>query len=211
MSAILALLTATILIIAAMLRTRKPREHVEQVLVQRFIHPGHAWMRVNEDGHVVVGIDDFAQSLIGTISGVTLPHLLKHVSQGSPSWRMSHGHRVIPMVSPVTGWVIEKNESILRDPSIINSSPYGEGWLFKVRPSKLSRQLNNLLSGKGAQHWQDLMKSQLSRFFSVTPALMYQDGGVLMKNLADRCSDEEWDAIVREFFHVETKPKETKQ
>jgi hypothetical protein len=43
----------------------------------------------------------------------------------------------------------------------------------------------------------------LRRYFSGTPALMYQDGGVLLKNLSDRCSDDEWNAMVKEFFLLE--------
>ncbi len=90
------------------------------------------------------------------------------------------------MVSPDSGWVIEKNEAVLRTPGLLNSSPYGEGWLFKVKPHRLSAELHNMLTGKSAQQWQVFVRSQLGRFFSGTPALMYQDGGVMLTDLADR-------------------------
>jgi hypothetical protein len=105
------------------------------------------------------------------------------------------------MVSPVTGWVVEKNEAVLRDPSLINTSPYGEGWLLKLKAYKLAPQLNNLLSGRAVRQWRDAVRARLSQFFSSgTPALMMQDGGVMVEDLADRCSDEEWETITREFF-----------
>jgi glycine cleavage system H protein len=160
-------------------------------------------MRVTEDGEVVVGIDDFAQSLIGTIDGVRLPRLLKSVEQGGVAWLVWHGHRHIPMVSPVSGRVIEKNEMLPRNPSLINDSPYSDGWLFKIHPRKLAPQLHNLFTGKWAQALQDMARTQLSQFFSRTPALMYQDGGVITKNLIDRCSDDEWNTIKREFLLVD--------
>ena len=200
MSVMLALVAAAALIIIGMFRTRRIQPHVPPVLVQRYTHPGHGWVRMTEDGDVLVGMDDFAQSLIGSIDEVKLPGLLHGVSQGSVAWQVWHGHRPVPMVSPVTGRVIEKNEMVLRNPSLINTSPYGDGWLFKVRPKKLPSQLRNLLTGKAAQLWQDGVKARLIGFFSGTPALMYQDGGVLLKDLADRCSDEEWQQIVGEFF-----------
>jgi glycine cleavage system H protein len=203
MSVILALVTAAVLVIMGMARTKKAQKHAAPVLVKRYVHPGHGWARMTDDGDVFVGMDDFAQSLIGSIDEVKLPRLLHRVVQGSAAWRVWHGHRLVAMVSPVTGRVIEKNEMVLRNPSLINMSPYGDGWLFKVRPRNVSSQLHNLFTGKAAHLWQDTVKARLVGFFSGTPALMYQDGGVVMKDLADRCSDEEWHAVTSEFFLVD--------
>jgi hypothetical protein len=129
--------------------------------------------------------------------------LLKHLDQGGVAWRVRHRERVVPMVSPVSGRVIERNEMVMRDPMLINASPYGDGWLLRVRPRKLKVQLKNLFEGRVGQQWIEMAKRQLNRLFSGTPALMYQDGGVMMNNLADRCSEEEWKHLVREFFLTE--------
>jgi glycine cleavage system H protein len=185
------------------MRRKRRRRVVSPVLVRRYVHPGHAWLRVTEDGEVVVGVDDFAQSLVGTVDEVALPRLLKSLSQGQVAMHIWHGHRCVPIVSPVSGRVIEKNEMVLRDPSLVNSSPYGDGWLLRVHPAKLEAQLRNLLAGKWVHVWQEMAMNQLRRYFSGTPALMYQDGGVLLKNLSDRCSDDEWNAMVKEFFLLE--------
>lgn len=208
MSAILALLTAIVVISISMIRSRKPKKAAEPVLVKRYVHPGHSWIRMTDDGHVVVGMDEFSQSLLGKINQITLPRLLKRLDQGSEAWEVRHGKRLLKMVSPVSGWVVEKNEAVLRDPSLINQSPYGEGWLFKVKPFKLSAQLHNLLTGRAVNQWHDVVVAQLRRFFSATPALTMQDGGVPLGDLADRCSDEEWNAITSEFFFSET-PKQS--
>jgi hypothetical protein len=93
----------------------------------------------------------------------------------------------------------------LNNPSLINKSPYGDGWLFKVRPSKINMQLHNLFTGRSVSRWQDTQRSELARFFSGTPALMYQEGGVMLQNLADKCSDEEWRGIAKQFFQVDSK------
>jgi glycine cleavage system H protein len=204
MSIILGILFAAIVITVAILRPRLARKPVTQVLVRRYVHPGHGWIRMNEDGDVLVGMDDFAQSVIGSIDTVLLPRMLKRVEQGGVAWEVVHGGRTLRMVSPVTGRVIEKNEMVLNNPSLINNSPYGDGWLFKVRPTKLSPQLHNLLTGKTVAEWQETVRARLSSFFSVaTPALMYQDGGVMVPNLSERCSDEEWNGLTKEFFLTE--------
>ena len=183
MSIILAILFAAILILVGLLWPRHARKPVTQVLVRRYVHPGHGWLRMTEDGDVLVGMDDFAQSVIGSIDSITLPRLLKRVNQGGIAWEVSHGARSLKMVSPVSGRVIEKNEMVLNNPSLINNSPYGDGWLFKVHPTKLSPQLHNLLTGKTVAEWQETVRTHLTLFFSATPALMYQDGGELVEVL----------------------------
>jgi len=200
MSTILALITALVLIVVGMVRSRKTREPAAEVLIKRLVHPGHAWLRTTSDGYAVVGVDDFTQSVVGKIDAVSLPRLLARVKQGEAAWRLKHGERTLPMISPVSGWVVEKNDAVLRDPSLVNASPFGEGWLFKVKPYKLTAELRNLLTGREARRWQDAVRGHLQAFFSGTPALFMQDGGVLLQGLADRCSEEEWGRLASEFF-----------
>jgi glycine cleavage system H protein len=208
MSTVLALIAVIVMMVGGLIRRSTHRAAVPSpVIVKRYLHPGHTWVRETEDGDVLVGIDDFAQSLIGTVEGLELPRLLKSVEQGKVAWKVRHGSRTVPMVCPVSGRVIEKNEMVLTDPALVNSSPYGDGWLLRVRTRHLPSQLNNLITGKSAQHWLDGARAQLARFFTGTPALMYQDGGVLLTDLADRCSEEEWEKLVSEFFLVNESTK----
>jgi glycine cleavage system H protein len=202
MTIIFALVSAAAIIMYSAIRKGKPAKVVEQVMIRRYLHRGHAWVRETGDGQVSVGIDEFAGAVIGTIDNVTLPRLLKFVRQGDVAFTVRHAGRVVPIISPVTGWVVEKNEMVKHLPSLVNEAPYGDGWLMRVQPVKLGAQLNNLMTGKSVQQWQDMVKAQLARFFSGTPALMYQDGGAMLTNLADRCSDTEWNTLVQEFFLV---------
>ena len=199
MSAILALITVIVLVIASALRRKTPAA-VPPVFVKRYIHPGHMWVRETADGEVLVGIDEFAAGLIGSVDGLELPRMLRSVRQGEVAITVRHGSRRVPLISPVTGRVVGKNEMVAAKPSLAGDAPYGEGWLLRIRPRRLDAQLHNLLSGKPAQQWLDAARSQLAGFFSGTPALMYQDGGSLIDNLGDRCSDEEWERLVSTFF-----------
>jgi glycine cleavage system H protein len=204
MSVILAVTTLFVLLLAEHFRRSHQATTIEKpVFVKRYVHPGHTWLRETEDGDVLVGLDEFAGSLIGSVDAVELPRLLRKLEQGGVALTVRHGSRIVPILSPVSGRVIEKNEMVLTNPSLVNSSPYGDGWLFRVRPARLSSQLHNLLTGKQSQQWLDAVRAQLGRFFSGTPALMYQDGGVMVNNLSDRCSDEEWSRLVKEFFLVD--------
>lgn len=200
MSVLLALTAAAVLIILGMIKARKPQTTGAPVIVPRFFHPGHSWARKTEDGDYLVGVDELAQGVIGPVEELRLPRLLKRVRQGEVAWRMRHGRRTVGIVSPITGWVVQKNEAALHNPRLVNSSPLGEGWLLRVRPAHLPAQLTNLLTGRSAARWQDSARAQLAAMFSGTPALLYQDGGMLLDDLADRCSDEEWSRLERELF-----------
>ena len=203
MSTFLALLAAIVIVIIGVLRERKSSRPVTQTFVKRYVHPGHTWLRIMDDGEVLVGIDEFAQAFIGDVENVRLPRLLERLDQGSVAFHLVHGKRVLPMVSPVTGRVIEKNQLLEHAPALVNSAPLNEGWLFKVHPHKLSPQLRNLMTGKWAHHWQDIVRTQVNRFFSGSPVLLYQDGGVMVQSLSDRCSDSEWQSLVQEFFLID--------
>jgi glycine cleavage system H protein len=205
MSILLGLIAALVFIGLELIRQKRKPIMSPSVIVKRYVHPGHSWMRMTDDGDALVGIDDFAQSLIGSIDAVELPRLLHRIEQGTIGWRLTHGKRTVPMLSPVSGRVIEKNEMILHNPQLINASPYGDGWLLRIRPAKLKSQMNNLFTGKASHQWLDQAKEQLVRFFSATPALMYQDGGLIVKDLSDRISDEEWNVLAEEIFLVNDK------
>jgi glycine cleavage system H protein len=200
MSIVLAFISALLIILFSVLAKKKPRWARVGVIVPRYYHPAHTWMRPTDDGDVLVGIDDFAQSVVGSVDEVKLPRILRRVRQGEPALTIQHGNRCVPMVSPVTGWVIERNEMVMHNPALINVAPYGDGWLFKVHPSKLSCQLHNLFTGKRVHEWIDASRARLAQFFAGTPGLRYQDGGLIVRDLADKCSDVEWNALVQEFF-----------
>ncbi len=210
MSVLLAIATACVIIIWSISRKPEAKSVSRPVFLQRYVHPGHMWMRLTDDGDVLVGVDEFAQSLIGKIDSVTLPRLLKRVEQGQVALTVRHRHRVVPLLSPVSGRVIQKNEMVLSNPALVNTSPYGDGWLFRVRPAKLSVQLNNLFSGKSTQQWLVQAKAHLVQIFSTSPALMYQDGGTIAADFADKITDDEWKLLAKEFLLVDesVQPKE---
>ena len=92
----------------------------------------HEWVRV--DGDVVtVGITDFAQDQLGDIVYVELPTVGDTVESGSTVGELESTKSVSDIFSPVSGEVVSRNESLDGSEEVINSDPYGEGWLFKVR------------------------------------------------------------------------------
>jgi len=104
----------------------------------------HEWLRV-EDGIAIIGITDYAQSELGDIVYVELPEENAETAQGEPFGTIEAVKAVSDLISPVSGEVIEINESLDDEPEAVNSDPYGAGWMIKVKMSDES-EVDNLLS-----------------------------------------------------------------
>lgn len=94
----------------------------------------HEWVRVEGDV-LVVGITDFAQDQLGDIVFVDLPDVGDDVQSGSVVGELESTKSVSDIFCPVDGEVVARNESLDGSSEVINTDPYGEGWLFKVRPA----------------------------------------------------------------------------
>jgi glycine cleavage system H protein len=114
-------------------------------------HKEHMWLR-REGGVAVVGLNDFAQKLAGEIQFVELPEEDDEVSAGEVVGTVETGKWVGKLYAPVTGVVVEANEAVDDDSSLINSDPYGDGWLFKIEMSD-DAELDDLMHGGAAIAW----------------------------------------------------------
>ena len=105
----------------------------------------HEWARVESDGTITIGISDHAQDLLGDIVFVELPEVGQSVDAENDTAIVESVKAASDIYSPVSGEVIEVNSLLEDQPEIINSSPYENGWFFKLTPSDLG-ELDNLLS-----------------------------------------------------------------
>tara|TARA_B100000959_G_scaffold287572_1_gene374305 strand:+ start:11023 stop:11409 length:387 start_codon:yes stop_codon:yes gene_type:complete len=105
----------------------------------------HEWARVESDGTITVGISDHAQDLLGDIVFVELPEVGQSVDADNDTAIVESVKAASDIYSPLSGEVIEVNSLLEDQPEIINSSPYEDGWFFKLTPSDMG-ELDNLLS-----------------------------------------------------------------
>ena len=92
----------------------------------------HEWVRV-QDGVGTIGITDYAQDQLGDVVYVDLPSPGKQLTQLAVFGEIESVKAVSELYSPVSGEVVESNQALGDKPELINESPYGEGWLMKVR------------------------------------------------------------------------------
>ena len=93
----------------------------------------HEWVLVEEDGVAVIGISDYAAGELGDIVYIELPEVGSKVRQMDPIGTIEAVKTVADIYSPVSGEVIEVNEEVAEHPELVNSSPYEDGWLVKIK------------------------------------------------------------------------------
>ena len=97
----------------------------------------HEWVRSpgEAEGSVRIGITDYAQDALGDIVYVSLPEVGADVADGSAVGELESTKSVSDVYAPLAGSVVARNEALDATPELVNSDPYGEGWLFEIVPS----------------------------------------------------------------------------
>lgn len=107
----------------------------------------HEWARVESDGTITIGISDHAQGALGDLVFVEVPEVGKSLSKGGAAAVVESVKAASDVYSPVSGEVVAANDALSGSPELVNSDPYGAGWLYKIKPSNNS-ELQQLLDAK---------------------------------------------------------------
>ena len=91
----------------------------------------HEWLRM-EGEHAVVGVTDYAQQQLGDIVYIGLPEVGDTIEPGTSIGELESTKSVSDLYAPVAGVVAERNDALEQTPELVNSDPYGEGWLIKI-------------------------------------------------------------------------------
>lgn len=111
-----------------------------------YYHEEHSWARV-DGNRVTVGMTDFFQQEAGDIVFVDLPEEEDEVSQGEVCGKIQSRKWIGKLVAPVSGEIAEVNEDLEEDTSLINSDPYGKGWILVIEAEDPDSELKNLMQG----------------------------------------------------------------
>ena len=114
----------------------------------------HEWVRVNDDGTVTVGITDHAQAELGDMVFVELPEPGMSYEQGDACAVVESVKAASDSYAPVSGEIIEANGALEDQPELVNTDPYGDGWMFKMQVSDAS-ELEGLLSAEAYEALQE--------------------------------------------------------
>jgi glycine cleavage system H protein len=105
----------------------------------------HEWVRQDEDGTATIGISDHAQAQLGDMVFIELPEPGMSYEQGDACAVVESVKAASDIYAPLTGEVIEANSALEDSPELVNSDPYGDGWLFRMQLANAS-ELDGLLT-----------------------------------------------------------------
>ena len=172
-----------------------------------FYHPCHLWARIENEGSVRIGFDDFGQRLVGRIYAIELPEPGTEVRRGDLCWRIAHhaGETAVP--APVSGLVLQVNSKLYQHPSLINRDPYGKGWVFVIQPAHLDQSLKQLYYGFNVEQWyeRDIERLHLEMRDLLGSALpgvgvTMQDGGSRILDFTNLLTADEMRQMIDSFM-----------
>jgi len=114
----------------------------------------HEWALLDTDGTVLVGISDHAQDALGDLVYVELPEVGQSLDKGGEAGVVESVKAASDVYAPVSGEVVAVNEALADEPELVNKSPYGDGWLYRIKPSDTA-ELDELLDAAAYEAQQD--------------------------------------------------------
>ena len=118
-----------------------------------YYHEEHSWARIEEDGTVTVGMNDFFQKEAGDIVFVDMPEEDDEVEQGEVCGKIQSRKWIGKLCSPLSGEIFEVNEELEDEVTLINKDPYGAGWIFKMKATNLEEEKADLFHGESVEKW----------------------------------------------------------
>ncbi len=178
-----------------------------------FLDEGHTWVSVTPSGAAHVGIDSFAQKLIGRIDDVLLPEVGSEVRRGDMLFALRQGKHRAAFASPVDGVVSVVDKELHWHPEMIQTNPYKDGWVCSLKPKSLARNLKLLRIADEAKSWLQDETQRFKEFFAARPledlqlGQVLQDGGQLTGGVLEFADDETW----KQFNEIFLRPGQIKE
>ena len=166
-----------------------------------YYHDGHTWAKPEYGGRVRVGLDDFGAKLLGQLKSIELPDIGHELKQGEEGFLVKRNGDTAKVLSPLDGVIAHVNKDIFENPSLINESPYENGWLFIIEPSKLRKNLKSLHYGDDAK---DFIGKERDQLFNMAHGEMRlaADGGASVDDLTKDLKGKEWTKFVSVFLRT---------
>ena len=170
----------------------------------------HTWAFMEKDGRVKVGIDDFLQHVTGPITSIGMKSPGVKVNKGDQLCVMIQKGKHLIVNSPVSGVIREQNPVLFANASLVNDSPYGEGWVCIIEPNNWIREIGFLSMADKYGTWlksefarlKDFLASALQPDSLVLSHVVMQDGGAVCDHVLADLGPEVWEDFQTRFMNT---------
>ncbi len=168
----------------------------------------HTWTFLEKDGHIRVGIDDFLQHATGTITRVIMKEPGETLRRGEKILTLTKFGKQLNLYSPVSGTIKARNVNLQENSSLVNTSPFADGWVYLVEPKNWLRELQFMMMAEKHREWLKDEYARLRNFFegalktqhATFEFAVLQDGGELRDNLLADLGPEVWEEFQKHFI-----------
>ncbi len=165
-----------------------------------YLHRGHAWAAIEASGEVRVGLDAFSQKILGPADALKLPAVGAAFFQDHICMALVKKDQKASFEAPVDGMVTEVNPKVCANPRLLHDDPYGEGWLFKVKPTNLKHNMANLIGPQENAGWFCKESHRLLNLMEASVGVTLPSGGSLVDDIYRHYPQLGWRRLVKEFF-----------
>jgi glycine cleavage system H lipoate-binding protein/ABC-type phosphate transport system substrate-binding protein len=168
----------------------------------------HTWAYMETDGFVRVGIDDFLQHVTGSITRIMMREPGEFVRKGEKILTLIRDGKQLNLYAPLTGTIKALNTRLYQDASLINESPYENGWVYLLEPRNWLREIQFMFLGENYREWLKTELIRLRNFFTVSLRshstsfhyAILQDGGEMKDNVLADLDPEVWEDFQTRFI-----------
>ena len=163
-------------------------------------HPGHTWVLDEGRQNARIGLDSFASNLLGKIERIEIGALNRWVRQGQKLLTLTREGMSIDLLSPIEGVITAVNHEVIKDPSLILSDPYRNGWICIVKSPEIATNVKNLVQGPLVGPWLQNSVSRVTAMASQMMPALAQDGGLPVSGILSQLDPGSQRKLVQEFF-----------
>jgi glycine cleavage system H lipoate-binding protein len=220
--ALVTLIIAGLMVVPVFLARRKkvapfpPELHVSSSLNETpvsapaglFFDKTHTWAFMEKDGLVKMGIDDFIQHITGPLTRIIAKSPGEKIRKGEIAVTLIRDGKQLNLYAPVTGTIRHINKNLESNSSVVNSSPFAEGWIYMIEPRNWLKEIQYMLMGAQYRDWLKEELVRLKDFFadsSQKHSLVYshvvlQDGGEIADHVLADMGPDVWEEFQTEFI-----------
>lgn len=165
-----------------------------------YLHPGHCWVKIEEESTVRIGLDDFALRLLGPLDRIEAPLMGKEIRQNQADIRLNRGEHAADILSPISGIVTDINPELREKGSLANQAPYSEGWVMRLHSTNLRDDISRLMMGDEAGDYLDHEIERLYEVIEEEAGPLAADGGYLGDDIFGNLPQADWQKLTRIFL-----------
>jgi glycine cleavage system H lipoate-binding protein/ABC-type phosphate transport system substrate-binding protein len=168
----------------------------------------HTWAFMEQDGIVKVGIDDFLQHITGNVTRIKMKKQGEKVKKGEQILTIIQNGKQLNLYAPISGTIREQNNILETNSSILNSSPYNDGWVYKIEPTNWLRENQLLFMAEKQKQFikneflrlKDFLAVALNSDKDISAQFIMQDGGELREGILSNLGPKVWEDFQTKFI-----------